>query len=74
MSQRGVVDSESTMSSPFRKGHSPFGGEPNQYHGCITLQRSLVYEDELDKVLSGVVTAPAALEEDATQQHRAQFA
>ena len=62
------------MSSPFRKGHSPFGGEPNQYHGWITLQRSLMYKDGLGKVMSGVETAPAALEEDATQLQRAQFA
>ena len=74
MSQRGGVDSESTMSSPFRKGYSPFNGEPNQYHGWMTLQRSLMYEDGLGKVMSGVETAPAALEEDATQLQTTQYA
>ena len=68
------VDSESTMSFPFRKGYSPFNGEPNQYHGWMTLQRSLMYEDRLGKVMSGVETAPAALEEDATQMQRTQYA
>ena len=50
----GGVDSESTTSSPFRKGYSPFNGEPNQYHGWMTLQRSLMYEDGLDNDMSGV--------------------
>ena len=40
----------------------------------MTLQRSLMYEDGLGKVLSGVETAPAALEEDATQLQRTQYA
>ena len=70
MSQRG----ESTMSSPFRKGYSPFNGEPNQYHGWMTLQRSVMYEDGLGIVMSGVETAPVALEEDATQLQRTQYA
>ena len=74
MSQRGGIDSESTMSSHFRKGCSPFNGEPNQYHGWMTLQRSFMYEDRLGKVMSGVETAPAALEEDATQRQRTQYA
>ena len=74
MSQRGGVDSESTMSSPFRKGYSPFNGEPNQYHGWMTLLRSLMYEDGLVNILSGVETAPAALEEDATQLQSTQYA
>lgn len=47
MSQRGGVDSESTMLSPFRKGYSSFQGEPNHYHGRITLRRPLMYEDSL---------------------------
>ena len=74
MSQRGGVDSESTMSSPFRKGYSPFNGEPDQYHGWMTLQRSLMYEDRLGKAMLGVETAPAALEEDTTQMQRTQYA
>ena len=74
MSQRGGVDSESTMPSPSRKGYSRFNGEPNQYHGWMTLQRSLMYEDGLGKVMSGVETAPAALKEDATQLQRTQYA
>ena len=61
------------MSSPFRKGYSPFNGEPNQYHGWMTLQRSLMYGDGLGKVMSGVETAPAALEGDATQLQRTQY-
>ena len=61
------------MSSPFRKGYS-LNGEPKQYHGWMTLQRSLMYEDGLGKVMSGVETAPAALEEDATQLQRTQYA
>ena len=55
------------MSPPFQKGYSPFNGEPNQYHGWMSLQRFLMYEDGLGKVMSDVETAPAALEEDATQ-------
>ena len=51
----------------FEKGYSPSNGSPNQYPGWMTLQRSLMYEDGLGKVMSGVETAPAALEEDATQ-------
>ena len=74
MSLRGGGDSESTMSSPFRKGYSPFNGEPNQYHGWITLQRSLMYEDGLGKVMSGVETAPPALDEAATQLQKTQHA
>ena len=74
MSQRRGFDSESTNSSPFSKGYPPFNSEPNQYHCWITLQRSLVYEDGLGKVMSGVESAPAALEEDATQLQRAQYA
>ena len=62
------------MSSPFRKGYSPFNGDPNQYHGWMTLQRSLMYGDGLGKVMSGVETAPAAPEEDATQVQKAQYA
>ena len=34
--QRCGVDSKSTMSSPFRKGYSPFHSEPNHYHGWDT--------------------------------------
>ena len=71
---RGGVDSESTMSFPFRKGYSPFNGEPNQYHGWMTLQRSLMYDDGIGKLMSGVETAPAALEEDATQLQTTQYA
>ena len=74
MSQGRGVDSESTMPSPFRKGYSPSNGEPNQYHGWMTLQRSLMHEDGLGNVMSGVETAPAALEEDDTQLHRTQYA
>ena len=33
-----------------------------------------MYEDGLGKVMSGVETAPAALDEDATQLQRAQYA
>ena len=33
-----------------------------------------MYEDGLGKVMSGVETAPAALEEDATQLQRTQYA
>ena len=33
-----------------------------------------MYEDGLGKVVSGVETAPAALEEDATQLQRTQYA
>ena len=62
------------MSSPFRKGHSPFNRDPNEYDGCMPLQRSLIYEDSLGKVVSGLETAPAAPEEDATQVQRAQYA
>ena len=40
----------------------------------MTLQRSLMYEDGLGKVMSGVETAPAALEDDATQLQRTQYA
>ena len=58
----------------FEKGYSPFNGEPNQYPGWMTLQRSLMYEDGLGKVMSSVETAPAALEEDATQLQRTQYA
>ena len=71
MSQRGSVDSESNVFSPFRKGYSPLKGDPNQYHGWITLQRSPMYEDGLGKVMSGQETAPAAPEENATQVQRA---
>ena len=39
----------------------------------MTLQWSLMYEDGLGKVVSGVETAPAALEEDATQLQRTQY-
>ena len=74
MNLRGGGDSESTMSSPFRKGYSQCKGEPNQYHGWITLQRSLMYKDGLGKVMSGVETAPAAMEEAATQLQKAQHA
>ena len=61
------------MSSPFRKWYSPFGGEPNEYHVWITLQRSLMYEDGPGKVMSSVETAPTTLAKDATQLQRAQF-
>ena len=74
MSQRGSVDSELNMASPFRKGYSPFKVDPNQYHGWMTLQRSLMYEDGLGKVMSCLETAPAAPEEDATEVQRAQYA
>ena len=40
----------------------------------MTLQRYLMYEDGLGKVVSGMKTAPAALEEDATQLQRTQYA
>ena len=40
----------------------------------MTLQRYLMYEDGLGKVVSGVKTAPAALEEDATQLQSTQYA
>ena len=40
----------------------------------MTLQRSPTYKDGLGKCLTGVETAPAALEEDATQLHRTQYA
>ena len=68
------MDSESNMTSPFRKGYSPFNGDPNQNHGWMALQRSFMYEDGLGKVLSGLETAPAAPEEDATQVQKAQYA
>lgn len=58
------------MSSPFRKKSSTLPGEPNQYDGWITLKRLLTFEDGLGKVMSGVATAPVALEEDATQMQR----
>ena len=74
MSLRGGGGSESIMSSSFRKGYSPFNGEPNQYHGWITLQRSLMYEDGLGKVMSGVETAPAAIDEAAIQLQKTQHA
>ena len=74
MSQRGSVDSESTMSSPFQKGYSPFDGGSNQYLGWITLQRSLMHEDGLGKVMSGLETAPAAPENGAAQVQRTQYA
>ena len=41
----------------FQKRVRSIRREPNQYHGWITLQRSLIYEDELGKVMSGVETA-----------------
>ena len=62
------------MSSPSRKGYSPFNGDPNQYHGWVTLQRSLMDEDCLGRVMSDLETVPAAPEEDATQVQRAQYA
>ena len=71
---RGGGDSDSTMSPPFRKGYSPFKGEPNQYHGWITLKSSVMYEGRLGKVMSGVETAPAAMEEAATQLQKTQHA
>ena len=74
MSQCDGVESESSMPSPFRKGYSPFNGEPIQYHGWITLPRPLLFEDGRGKVMSGVEAAPAALEEDATQRQRTQYA
>ena len=40
----------------------------------MALQQSLMYEDGLGKVMSGLETAPAAPEEDATQVQRAQNA
>ena len=40
----------------------------------MTLQRYLMYEDGLGKVVPGMKTAPAALEEDATQLQRTQYA
>ena len=40
----------------------------------MTLQRSLIYEDGLGKDMSGLETAPAAPEEDATQLQKAQYA
>ena len=62
------------MSSPFRKGYSPFNGDPKQYHGWMALQRSLMYEDDLGKVMPGLETAPAAPGEDATQVQKARYA
>ena len=62
------------MPYPFRKDYSLFNAQPNHYHGWITLQYSLMYEDGLGKVMSGVETAPEALEEDVTQAQRAQYA
>ena len=74
MSQRGSVDLESNMTSPFRKGYSPFSEDPNQHYGWMALQRSLMFEDGLGKVMSGLGTAPAAPEEDVTQVQMAQYA
>ena len=61
------------MSSPFRKGHSAFDGEPNQYNDWATLRRSLMYDDGLGEVISGVETAPAALLQDASRLQRTQY-
>ena len=66
MSLHGGGVSESTLPSHFRNGYSPFTGEPNQYHGWITPQRSLMLEDGLDKITPGVETTPTAIEEEAT--------
>ena len=54
--------------------YSPFNGEPIQYQGWIILQLSLMYEDGLGKIMSGVETAPAAMEESATQLQKTQHA
>ena len=59
---------------PFRKGYSPFNWDPNQYRGWMTLQRSLMFEDGLGKVMQGLETDPAAPEEDATQVQRVSYA
>ena len=74
MNLSGGGDSEPTMPSPCRKGQSPLNGEPNQYHGWITLQRSLTYEDGLGKAMSAAEAAPAALEEEATRLKRTKYA
>lgn len=74
MSQRGNFNLESIMSSPFRKGYSSINGKPNQHHGWMTLQRSLMYEDGLEKVMSVPETTSTAPEEDTTQVQRAEYA
>ena len=62
------------QTSPFRKGYSPFNWDPNQYRGWMTLQRSLMFEDGLGKVMQGLETDSAAPEEDATQVQRVSYA
>ena len=58
------------MPSSFRKGCSPFNGESNPHHGWNMLQRSLMYEDMLGKIMSGVEIVPTALEESRSSDEQ----
>lgn len=63
---RRVEDSVLPNLQPYPKGYAPCSGNPAYFQGGITLQRYLLYEDGLGKIMPGFETAPADLECDAS--------
>ena len=50
--------SSSSNNYYLKQGYVPFRGDPAEFHSWATLMRSIMYEQSLGKVMSGMETAP----------------
>ena len=65
--------SSSSASNFLKQGYVPFSGNSAEYHGWVSLFRSIMYDVGLGRVMSGSETAPEAPRESSPEAAR-QFA
>ena len=62
--------SSSSSNTYLKQGYVPFRGNPSEFHSWATLMRSIMYEQNLGRMMTGTETAPE-VREDATETERA---
>lgn len=65
--------SASYSTNHLQRGYVSFSGNAEDFHGWVSLSRSLMYETGLGKVMSGAKTAPAITGSGADATARAEY-
>ena len=64
----------SSSNNYLKQGYVPFRGDPAEFHSWATLMRSIMYEQGLGKVMTGIETAPEVRTETSENERAAEQA
>ena len=64
----------SSSNNYLKQGYVPIRGDPAEFHRWATLMRSIMYEQGLRKVMTGIETAPEVRTETSENERAAEQA